>query len=70
MHYLIALKLNQPVQSALVDQSGWWAMDEGIEVVIFDCQVPCWNKPRRVVGIRQKTDESPKSKANNFSVCK
>ncbi|GJL76964.1 MAG: hypothetical protein NMNS02_30700 [Nitrosomonas sp.] len=52
MHYLIALQLNQPLQRALVDETGWWVLDDGIELIAFDYQAPCWDKPRRVVGIR------------------
>ncbi|SFI54463.1 transposase [Nitrosomonas sp. Nm34] len=36
MHYLIALHLNQPLQRALVDETGWWALDDGIELITFD----------------------------------
>jgi hypothetical protein len=53
MPHIIALKLNQPLQRALVDQSGWWLLDDGIELVSFQYQAPSWSHPRRVVGIRQ-----------------
>jgi hypothetical protein len=36
MHYLIALRLNQPMQRALVDQADWWVLDDGIELTAFD----------------------------------
>jgi hypothetical protein len=52
VHYLIALRLNQPLQRALVDETDWWALDDGIELTAFDYQAPCWEKPRRVVGSR------------------
>ena len=68
MHYLIALKLNQPLQNALVDQTGWWVLDEGIEIVAFNYQAPCWDKSRRVVGIRQKIDERPEAKGKQLSL--
>lgn len=68
MHYLIALKLNQPLQHALVNQTGWLRLDEGIEVITFDYQAPCWDKPRRVVGIRQKIDTRPEAKGKQLSL--
>ena len=68
MHYLIALKLNQPLQRALVEQTGWWLLDEGIEVIAFDYQAPCWEKPRRIVSIRQKTDERSEAKGKQLSL--
>jgi hypothetical protein len=27
MHYLISLRLNQPLQSALADETGWWVLE-------------------------------------------
>ncbi|MGG7055861.1 transposase [Nitrosomonas sp. ANs5] len=68
IHYLVALKLNQPLQNALVDQTGWWTLDEGIEVIAFDYQAPCWDRPRRVVGIRQKIDVRPDAKGKQLSL--
>lgn len=38
MHYLIALRLNQPLQRALVEETGWRALDDGIELIAFDYQ--------------------------------
>lgn len=68
MHYLIALRLNQPLQSALVDETDWWILDDGIELTAFDYQAPCWDKPRRVVGIRQKSDARPDAKGKQLSL--
>lgn len=53
LHYLIALRLNQPLQRALFDQRGWWILEDGIELVSFTYQAPSWPKARRVLGIRQ-----------------
>ena len=71
-HYIIALRQNQPLQRALVDVSGWWALldehgkpVEGIELTRFTYQAPAWEKPRWVVGIRQHIERriSPKGKS-------
>lgn len=70
MHYVIALRLNQPLQRALVDQRGWWMLDDGIELVCFDYQAPGWSHPRRVTGIRQHiaTRETAKGKTLSLFV--
>lgn len=68
MHYLIALRLNQPLQRALVEETAWWVLDDGIELIGFDYQAPSWDKPRRVVGIRQKIDERPDAKGKPLSL--
>lgn len=53
MRHVVALRLNQPLQRALVEQRGWWLLDDGIELVSFAYQAPSWTHARRVVGIRQ-----------------
>jgi len=68
MHYLIALRLNQPLQRALVDETDWWVLEDGIELMAFDYQAPCWDKPRRVVGIRQKIDARADAKGKQLSL--
>ena len=60
----MAAKLQQPLQRALVTQTGWWSLDEGIDLVSFDYQSPSWETPRKVVAIRQhiKYRDHPKGK--------
>jgi len=53
LNYVIALKLNQPLQRALVSATGWWKLDDGIELVSIEYHAHPWSQPRRVVGIRQ-----------------
>ncbi len=36
--YIVALKLNQPLQRALVGASGWWRLDTGIDLISFNYQ--------------------------------
>jgi hypothetical protein len=40
MHYLISLRLNQPLQSALADETGWWVLDDGIELIALIIKRP------------------------------
>lgn len=75
LHYMIALRQNQPLQRALVNAGGWWVLlDEqgkpvqGIELTRFSYQANSWNKPRWVVGIRQHIEQraAPKGKTLNL----
>ena len=75
MHYLIALRQNQPLQRALVNADNWWSLiDEdgrpvpGIELTRFAYQPDAWSVPRWVVGIRQHTAlrADPKGKTLNL----
>jgi DNA-directed RNA polymerase subunit L len=75
MHYIIALRQNQPLQRALVDADGWWVLQdehgkpvEGIELTRFLYQANAWSKPRWVTGIRQHIEQrtAPKGKTLNL----
>lgn len=68
LHHVIALRLNQPLQRALVDQRGWWMRDDGIELVSFDYQAPRWPKTRRVIGIRQHITKRETAKGKTLSL--
>ena len=62
------VKLNQPLQRALVGASGWWRLDTGIDLVSFNYQPDAWEKPRRVVGIRQQIATKPDAKGKQLSL--
>jgi len=75
LHYIIALRQNQPLQRALVNAEGWWVLQdeqgkavEGIELTRFSYQANTWSKPRWVVGIRQHIEQraAPKGKTLNL----
>jgi hypothetical protein len=75
IHYIIALRQNQPLQRALVNAENWWLLiDEdghpvpGIELTRFAYQPDAWSVPRWVVGIRQHTARraDPKGKTLNL----
>jgi len=55
--YIIALPMMQPLQRAMAAHKGWWPLTEnngeGIEICCFMHQSNAWDKPRRVVAIRQ-----------------
>ena len=64
----MALKLHQPLQRELVNAKGWWQLDDGIEVVSFWYQAKAWDKPRRVVGIRQHIVIREEAKGKQLSL--
>ena len=68
LHYIVALPLMQPLQRALVDQAGWWCLDEGIELTSFTYQSPSWSKPRQVIGIRQHIARRENAKGKTLSL--
>lgn len=75
LHYIIALRQNQPLQRALVDAQGWWPLldehglrVEGIELCRFSYQANAWSKPRTVVGIRQHIEQRPAAKGKTLNL--
>jgi hypothetical protein len=68
LSYIVALKLNQPLQRALVSAQGWWRLDTGIDLVSFTYQPEAWAKPRRVVGIRQHINARQDAKGRQLSL--
>ncbi len=75
MHYVIALRQNQPLQRALVDADGWWVLQdekgnavEGIELTRFLYQANAWSKPRWVIGIRQHIEQRTAPKGKSLSL--
>ena len=43
LHHIIAMRLNQPLQRVLVEASGWWMLDDGIDLVSITHQAPSWS---------------------------
>ena len=75
LHYIIALRQNQPLQKALVDATGWWVLldekghkVEGVELCRFSYQPDAWTKPRWVVGIRQHIEQRPSAKGKTLNL--
>jgi hypothetical protein len=68
LSYIVALKLNQPLQRALVSAQGWWQLDEGIQLCRFEYQSVAWDKPRWVIGIRQHVRLKMDAKGKQLSL--
>ena len=68
LSYIVALKLNPPLQRALVAAEGWWQLDDGIQLCSFAYQSAAWDKPRRVIGIRQHVALKSDAKGKQLSL--
>ena len=81
INYIIALKLNQPLQRALVRATqvaqakqgtppplGWWALDDGLELTEMMYQAPSWQSPRRIIAIRQHIKQRANAKGKTLSL--
>lgn len=75
LHHIIAQRMNQPLQRALVSAEGWWVLHdekgkpvEGIELTRFAYQANTWSKPRWVIGIRQHIEQRPAAKGKTLNL--
>ncbi|MFM6272262.1 MAG: hypothetical protein ACKPFA_38120, partial [Dolichospermum sp.] len=54
MDYIIAAKFTHPIQRLIAGDNNWIILDNGVEICEQMYQSDCWQKPRRLVIVRQK----------------
>lgn len=68
LQYIIAAKFTQPIQHLIDQQDFWIKVDEGIEICDKYYQAKNWEKPRRIVIVRQKTAQRPNAAGRILSL--
>lgn len=68
LDYLIAVRFYIPIQRMISLQQNWLYVDDGIEICDTTYQSPEWDKPRRIVVVRQKVQERPKAVGKTLSI--
>lgn len=66
--YVIAAKFTHPIQRLIGEQDAWFTVDTGIEICDKTYQGSEWDKPRRLVIVRQKIQERPKATGKQLSL--
>ena len=61
MDYIVAVKFTRPVQRMIQASSNWIILDAGIEICEQMYQSDSWEKPRRIVIVRQKIKDRPQA---------
>lgn len=61
MNYVVAVKFSQPIQRLIHASENWIILDTGIEICEQIYQSESWQKPRRIVVVRQKVKDRPKA---------
>lgn len=67
-NYIIAAKFNHPIQRIIDKANNWLLLDDGIEVCEQMYQSQSWEKPRRMVVVRQKINERPNAPGKTLSL--
>jgi len=61
INYIIAVRLYRPVQQLIASHKTWMSIGKGIEIAESQYQSPLWDKPRRIVMVRQYLPTRPKA---------
>jgi len=59
--YIVAVPMYVTIQRKIVSLKTWLKIENGIEITEFDYQAEDWNKPRRMITVRQKIETRPKA---------
>jgi len=61
INYIVAARFYEPIQRILAGNQVWTTLDEGIEISELQYKGQLWNKPRRMIVVRQKIEKRPKA---------
>ena len=61
MDYIIAVKFTHPIQRVIHASNNWIVLDKGIEICEQIYQSDSWEKPRRIVIVRQRIKDRPQA---------
>jgi len=68
MNYVVAVKFTQPIQRLIQASTNWIILDTGIEICEQIYQSDSWQKPRRIVVVRQKIKDRPKAPGKQLAL--
>ena len=68
MDYIIAAKFTHPIQRLIHDNTNWILLDTGIEISEQMYQSSAWQKPRRMVIVRQRIKDRPKAPGKQLAL--
>ena len=70
INYVVAVKFYEPIQRMIAGINTWLTVDDGIEISETLYQSPLWEKPRRIVFVRQRIKERPKAAGKTLKLFK
>jgi hypothetical protein len=68
LNYIVAVRLYAPVQQLIASHKTWLRLSGGIEVAESVYPSPLWNKPRRMVMVRQHIPTRPKATGRSLKL--
>jgi hypothetical protein len=70
INYVIAVKFYEPIQKMIARVNSWLVVDQGIEISETTYQSQQWDKPRRIVLVRQRIKDRPKATGRSLKLFK
>ena len=67
-YYIVAARFTHPIQHLIDKQDFWVKVDDGIEICDKTYQAQSWQKPRRIVIVRQKIEKRPQAGGKQLSL--
>ena len=61
LHYIIACRFNNRIKYSLTHERKWIELTDGLEISETIYQANGWEKPRRIVMVRQEIEKRPKA---------
>ena len=61
INYIVAARFYEPIQRIIAGNQVWTTLDEGIEISELQYKGLLWDKPHRMIVVRQKIEKRPKS---------
>jgi hypothetical protein len=68
INYIVAVRLYAPVQQLIASNKTWMRLSDGIEIAESPYQSPLWDKPRRMVMLRQHIPTRPKATGRSLKL--
>lgn len=61
LHYIVACRFNNRIKYAITHERTWVEVTEGLDISETTYQAKGWQKPRRIVMVRQEIEKRPKA---------
>ena len=61
LHYVIACRFNNRIKYSLANERKWIELTDGLEISENTYQANSWERPRRIVMVRQEIEKRPKA---------
>jgi hypothetical protein len=68
--YVVAVKFHESIQKILATERIWLKLDQGVEISETMYQSPLWDKPRRMIMVRQEIKFRPKATGKTLKLFK